>query len=354
MNPRIAVPLFTTIVFSIAMALTGVLMAPEDVWPNVLLAGFFLVGIGLAGGFVVAVHDASNGRWLGPMRRIACSFTRLVLPGSLVVLAAIGFGGSYLYPAFHGHHLDGFKGFWMQRGFFTARAVVYLIAWLLSIRMLRHRRGAPVFLVVFAVTVWLASVDWIMALEEHFASTMFGVYHFAGLVTAGLAAIVIVAVSRSRADSSITSDHIHDAAKMLFAFSTFWMYIWFSQGMLIWYGNLSEETPYYLTRAYGNWGVLFWATVILMWALPFLVLLPESTKRNRTIVTRIAVAVLIGHWLDLYISIVPAGSPEPRLTGWELALALGTFAAVGWAATRAEVVALEQQRPAYVTVTPDV
>lgn len=338
MNPRVAMPLFAVIAFSIATALTGVIVAPGDVWPNILLSGFFMVGIGLAGGFLVAVHDVSNGRWLGPVRRIACSFTRLVLPGSVVVLVAIVFGGAFLYPAFH-EHLGGFKGLWLDRTFFTARAIVYVAAWMMSMQMLRRRRGAAAFIVIFSVTVWLASADWIMSLEPHWASTIFGVYHFAGLFTAGLAAIVIVTVNRSRTDHSITSDHIHDVAKMLFAFSTFWMYIWFSQGMLIWYGNMSEETTYYAARAYGNWGVLFWAVVVLMWGLPFFVLLSEQTKRNRTIVSRIAVAVLIGHWLDLYVSIVPAHAPEPQLTGWDLALALGTFAAVGWAATRQEPLA---------------
>ncbi len=82
-----------------------------------------------------------------------------------------------------------------------------------------------------------------------------------------------------------------------------------------------------------------WAVVVLMWGLPFFVLLSEKTKRNRTIMSRIAVAVLIGHWLDLYVSIVPAHAPEPQLTGWDLALALGAFAAVGWAATRREPLA---------------
>ena len=354
MNPRIAVPLFTVIAFAIAMALTGAVVAPDDVWPNILLSGFFLLGIGLAGGFLVAVHDVSNGRWLGPVRRIACGFTRLVLPGWLVVFAAIVLGWSHLYGD---HHLAGFKALWLDRTFVTARAIIYMLAWLGSLRLLRRvapasspavaaasRRGrraaatvarpAAPYLVIFAFTVWLASVDWIMALEPEWSSTIFGVYHFAGLFTAGLAAIVVVAVNRSRSDAAITSDHLHDLGKLLFAFSTFWMYIWFSQGMLIWYGNLAEETGFYARRAYGNWGVLFWATVVLMWALPFLVLLPENTKRNRTILSRIAVAILIGHWLDLYVAIIPAHTPAPHLTGWELALALGAFAAVGWAGVR--------------------
>ena len=334
MNPRIAVPLFSVVAFAVLMAATGVALAPADVWPNVLLSGFFLAGIGLGSAFVVAVHDASNGRWLGPLRSIACSLTRLILPGSIVVLIAIIGGGSYLYPAFH-EHVEGFKGLWLQRAFFTGRALAYAIIWFFSVRLLKRRRPAT-FLVIFAFTVWLATVDWIMALDAEWASTIFGVYHFAGMVTAALAAILIVAISRSRHDHAITSDHLHDVAKLLFAFSTFWMYIWFSQGMLIWYANLREEIGYYSVRAYGNWGVLFWLVVALMWGLPFFALLSEKTKRNRTIAMRIAVVVLMGHWLDLYVSIVAAHAPEPTLTGWELALGLGTFAMVGWAATRRE------------------
>jgi len=331
MNPRVAIPLFSLIVFSILMMLTGIAVAPDDVWPNVLLSGFFLAGTGLGAAFVVAVHDVSNGRWLGPLRHIACSITRLVMPGSIVVLVAIIGGGAHLYPAFH-EHLQGFKGIWLARTFFTGRALLYAVVWFFSLRLLKARRPAT-FLVIFAFTVWLASVDWIMALEAEWASTIFGVYHFAGMVTAGLAVMLIVAISRSHHDHGITSDHLHDLAKLFFAFSTFWMYIWFSQGMLIWYGNLREEVGYYSVRAYGNWGVLFWLVVALMWGLPFFVLLSEKTKRNRTIAMRIAIVALIGHWLDLYVSIVASHAAEPNLTGWELALGLGTFAAVGWAAT---------------------
>lgn len=345
MNPRIAVPLFAVLAFAAAMALTGVFVAPRDAWPNVLLSGWFLAGLGLGGAFLVAVHDASAGRWLGPVRRIACSLTCLVLPGSAVVLAAILFGGRDLYPAWSEHLVHGgFKAFWLGRAFFTARAIAYVAAWLVSIHFLRRPfgsaqgrlRGAAAFLVVFGITVSLASFDWLMALDPHWASTIFGVYHFAGLFTGALSVVAVMAVVRSRTDPRITSDHIHDVAKLLFAFSTFWMYIWFSQGMLIWYTNMPEEASWYAVRAYGNWGVLFWAVVAIEWGLPFFVLLSEKTKRNRTILLRVAVAVLIGHWLDLYVSIVPAHSPDPHLTGWELALALGAFAAVGWAVTRGE------------------
>jgi hypothetical protein len=334
MNPKIARPLYSAIAFSALVTAAGTVIAPALVWPNVLLTGYFLAGLGLSGAFVVAVHDASSGRWLGAMRSIACGLTNLVLPGSLLVLAAISIGGAELYPAFHPGHVEGFKAIWLERWFFTARAFACVAAWLVSIAILKKGKGAPAYLVVFGITVSLTSFDWIMALEPHWPSTVFAVYHFAGMVTGAFAVMAIVAVSRSRTDPRITIDHIHDVAKLLFAFSTFWMYIWFSQGMLIWYTNIPEETAYYGVRAYGNWGVLFWSVVAIKWVLPFAVLLSAKTKRNRTILLRIAIAVLIGHWLDLYVAIVPAGMPEPALTGWELAAAVGAFAAVGWSVTR--------------------
>ena len=89
-------------------------------------------------------------------------------------------------------------------------------------------------------------------------------------------------MTRSRTDASITSDHIHDVAKLLFAFSTFWMYIWFSQAMLIWYTNMPEEASWYSVRGFGNWGVLMWATVALMWVVLSGVAPGESeTKSDR-------------------------------------------------------------------------
>lgn len=339
MNPRIALPLYTVLAFSASMAIAGLYFAPEHAWPNVLLSGFLLAGLGLGGAFVVAMHDASGGRWLGPMRRIACSVMRLVLPGSIIALIAITIGGGELYPAFH-DHLEGFKGWWLGRIFFTARAFAYVAAWMVSLSFLRRGRGAVAYLVIFSITVSGATFDWIMSLNPHWVSTILAIYHFSGMVTGALAVIAIVAVKQSRRDESITSGHIHDVAKLFFAFSTFWMYIWFSQAMLIWYTNIPEEATFYTIRAYGNWGVLFWAVVVIRWVLPFLALLSEKTKRNRTILRRVAIAALIGHWLDLYVSIVAASHAEPVLTGWELAIAFGTFATIGWAVTRVEAPAV--------------
>ncbi len=150
---------------------------------------------------------------------------------------------------------------------------------------------------VFGVTFTLASVDWVMSLEPLWYSTIFGIYNFAGLFLSGLAAIILVALWLERQGplrNVLNEDHLHDLGKLLFAFSMFWMYIWFSQYMLIWYTNIPEETTYFVRRVHGHWLVLFLVNVVLNWLVPFAVLLRRDTKRHRTTLGRVAVVVLVG------------------------------------------------------------
>jgi hypothetical protein len=164
---------------------------------------------------------------------------------------------------------------------------------------------------VFALTFWLASFDWIMSLEPHWYSTIFGVYHFAGLFTSALALIILIALwmrSRGQLADFITDSHVHDLGKLLFAFCTFWMYIWFSQYMLMWYANIPEESAYYVRRREDAWLTLFYLNVALNWVVPFLALLSRPAKRGRVLAC-VAVTVLLGRWVDLYLMVWPAVVP---------------------------------------------
>ena len=162
-----------------------------------------------------------------------------------------------------------FKHFWLSRPFFLMRAAIYSGIWILFAHAIRQRsrrqdhdgdprwthenfRLSAAFLVLFGITVTLASFDWVMSLEYHWFSTIFGVYNFAGLFQSGLAAIILVALWLERAGplkNVLNEAHLHDLGKLLFAFSVFWAYIWFSQYMLIWYTNIPEETSYFVRRA---------------------------------------------------------------------------------------------------------
>jgi hypothetical protein len=328
-----------------AALLGGLALSPPRAWAGVLLAGLYLLGLGLAGLAFVAIQYASGGTWATVLRRVPEALAGLIpFGGGLVVLAAV-FGGAGLYPWMAGG-MTGFQGVWLQPGFFFARALLYLAAWMtfgaaiLGTSRRQDETGSPAltsrnarlsaaFLPVFGVTVWLSSVDWMQSLEPHWSSTIYGVYGFAGLFLSGLAAITAVTVWLRRSGpfaGLVTREHLHDLGKLLFAFSTFWMYIWFSQFMLIWYGNLPEEGIYYVHRLTGAWAPLFWANVILNWVIPFLVLLPERAKRSETVLLRVAGVVLVGRWLDLYLLIAPSlDGASPRFGIWEAGAIFGAI-----------------------------
>ncbi|MCA1734491.1 MAG: hypothetical protein LC732_12950, partial [Acidobacteria bacterium] len=169
-------------------------------------------------------------------------------------------------------------------------------------------------------------------LEPHWFSTMFGVYRFAGLFSAALAATtiaVIVLRRRGAFGTTVGAAHLHDLGKLMFAFSTFWMYIWFSQYMLIWYGNLSEEAVWFQVRTSYGWGELMGLLVALNWIVPFIVLLPASAKMNENILMRVAVILLAGHWLDLFVQIFPTVRADlPPIGLLELAASFAACVAI--------------------------
>ncbi|HYV35833.1 MAG TPA: hypothetical protein VE988_09035, partial [Gemmataceae bacterium] len=145
--------------------------------------------------------------------------------------------------------------------------------------------------------------------EPEWASTMFGLYSFAGLFLGGLATVTLLAVWKQRAElpnAELAADQLHDLGKLLFAFSTFWVYIWFCQYMLIWFVNIPEETAYYVNRLAGAWQPLFIVNVLLNWVVPFFVLLPRNNKRNAAILQKVCVVLLLGRCLDVYLMILPA------------------------------------------------
>jgi len=239
---------------------------------------------------------------------------------------------------------------WLSLPFFRIRAVIYLVGWLgfswATLRISRQqdadgdpvhtRRStalAAVFLVFFGITFWLASFDWIMSLEPEWYSTIFGFYNFAGAFLSGLAVLTLLLIWLQRSSplkDVIREPHLHDLGKLLFAFSTFWAYLWFSQYMLIWYANLPEETVYYVRRLHGLWQPLFVLNLFLNWVVPFFALLPRMNKQRVGILVRVSVVLLAGRWLDLYLMIVPPLSGgKPRIGIWEIGLAAGLVGGFG-------------------------
>jgi hypothetical protein len=306
-------------------ALAGFAVAPERTWANLLLVSFWLTCMGLAGAFFVALQYACGAGWAVAFRRVPEAMMA-ALPVGAAGLAIVFLAHPALYPWMSHHEGEaGFRAMWLNPPFFLARALLYFVLWFLFsallVRNSRRQDGDPsaiytrrnvrlsmIFLIVFALTFWLASVDWIMSLEPEWASTIFGIYNFAGMFVAGLAAIILLLLYVKRSAplrDFVNEEHLHDLGKLLFAFSTFWMYIFFSQYMLIWYANITEESLYFILRQSGALGVLFIVNVALNWGAPFVILLSSAAKRSPAVLGSMAGLILIGRWLDLYLMIVP-------------------------------------------------
>jgi hypothetical protein len=224
-----------------------------------------------------------------------------------------------------------------------ARMAVMLALWLLLVRGLRqtslqqdddpaparHRRlitYSAVFVLVFAITFALGSVDWLMSLNPRWSSAVFAIYVFAGLVVSGLAALTLITIALRALGplrDVVKPAHLHDLGKLLLAFSTFWAYIWLCQYLLIWYSNLPDEVTFYVRRTGAPWTQLFLLNLFVNWVVPFVVLLPRAAKRSSRVLAAVCVVLLSGHWLDLYLLIMPETWNGPMAGPLEAMIPLG-------------------------------
>ena len=345
-----------------AVALAGLLLQPAEGWAGILTAALFGITLALGGALFVAIQAAVGARWWLPLHSVASTLAR-TLPAPCVALTlCLLFGLQELYPwarpgAMEASHLLQKKQAWLNVPWFLARAVVVLVLWFVLIGALHQRlaafarlpsaetgrrlgRFAVGFLIVYAITSSVASWDWAMSLEPEWFSTMYSVYVFAGTFLGGIAAVTLLSLMLDRAgllDARLAPGTLHDLGKLLFAFATFWAYIWFCQYMLIWYSNLPEETGHYSARLAGGWSTLFYLNPILNWVVPFVVLLSAGAKRHAPTLAQVATIVLLGRWLDTYLLVAPATSSAAGLPVAAVAASAAVLGGMGmlWRRIRA-------------------
>jgi hypothetical protein len=293
----------------------------------------FFLSLSLGGLFFVALQHASRAGWSVAVRRVAeilAANTLLMALLFLPILVPLLFGSSVLYKwldpdVVRADAILAGKSAYLNLPFFVTRAVAFFAVWgalvwyfwrrsleqdetgdaSLTLRMERVSYPA---LLVFAVTITFAAVDWIMSLTPHWYSTIFGVYYFSGAVVGCLAAVILILTGLQRTGrllESVTVEHYHELGKLLFAFTIFWGYIAFSQYLLIWYANIPEETTWYLPRQRGGWVAV---SLILLFGhllIPFVGLISREAKRRPAILAFWAAWLLVMHWLDVHYLIMP-------------------------------------------------
>lgn len=327
----------------------GTARTPADVLPAYAVAWLFFLSLALGALFFVLFHFATRAGWSVSIRRWA-EHVMATIPVLALLAIPLGQRLDVIYPWARGERstaaMPDFQDTYLQPGFFLARAAAYLALWSVMAWWFRRgsllqdesgdpavtrrlQRASPPAIVLLAVTVTLAALDWIMSAQHGWYSTMFGVYYFAGCIVGFLALLAVaLAFLRERQVSgyAIHPGHLHDVGKLLFGFTCFWAYIAFSQFMLIWYANLPEETIYYGVRLEPGW---IWVSRLLAvghFIVPFFVLLSEDLKRTPRLLGAAGLWMLAMHYLDLYWLVLPAlrAGAAPQ---W---VDLGTVAGVGF------------------------
>ena len=290
----------------------------------------FVFWMTLSGGcmFFVMMHYAMNATWSVVMRRIAETAMSLI-PLVCLFYIPLYFGMDVLYEWTH-HSM---KQPYLSKTFFTLRTVFYFSLWsFFSYKLYHHsinykssdslivlRKLSGVGTVVFALTISFAAFDWLMTLDPHWYSTMFGVYIFSGSFLVSIAFITIILIylrSQGVLSSEVNIEHYHDLGRIMFGFTVFWAYIAGFQYYLIWYANLPEEIEWYLARSHGTWMNLSMFLVYGHFVIPFLILLFNKAKRVLSLMAFLSILVLFMHWIDLYWNVLPNLHPDTIVFNW--------------------------------------
>ncbi len=302
---------------------------PTRTWVNVLLNNVYFVMLSASALFYMCIQGISHASWMAPYRRLTESMTKF-LPVGLVLMLAMYFGIHSIYEWSHvdivanDKILQG-KAPFLNEGFFMVRIVIIFASWILFSTILRNfskkqdeeysedlnrriLKWSAIGTAVFSVMICLAAFDWMMSIEPHWFSTIYGVYVFAGAFVTTAAFLTLsnlFLLKKGYFKGIVTEDHLHDLGKLMFGFSVFWAYIWVSQYLLIWYSNIPEETEYYLLRGHHGFKPFFWVTLFFNFIFPFFALMTRAAKRNKKRLKLVAVVLILGHWIDLYVMIAP-------------------------------------------------
>ena len=323
------------------------------IFSNLLIDGFYFFAIALGALFFLALQYATETGWWVAIKRVIEGVASYVVVGIIVLLALFGVltlmdGG---YTDVHGHHLGHIYS-WMDpeivkhddiiagkqpfltKTFFWVVTAVYFATYFLFFRGFRKRslaedmeggtkihfknfNRAALFLVLFGYFSSTSSWHWIMSIDAHWFSTLYGWYVFGGMWCTGMTTIMLVILYLKKVGhlQQVNDSHIHDVGKWIFATSFLWSYLFFSQFMLYWYANIPEEVAYYDFRI-ENYKFTYWAMFSVNFIIPMLILMSREAKRHVGILSVVCVIILLGHWTDVYMLITPGTMGEYGCIGF--------------------------------------
>ncbi len=313
-------------------------------WAALYVAAFFFFMIALGTLMFYAIQRAAQAGWPILLFRVMEGITAYLVPGSIIIyvfLVLTGLHANHLFvwmdaeTVAHDEIIQGKVGY-LNVPFFLIRAAIYLLGWnayrYFSRKFSLAQDAAPagdisnhkknfrisaVFLVFFFVTESMMSWDWIMSLDPHWFSTLFGWYVLASMLVTSVTVIALVSIYLKSKGylPKVNDSHLHDLAKFMFGLSVFWTYLWFSQFMLIWYSNIPEEVTYFLTRI-DDYNLPFFGMVVMNFVFPLLILMSSDYKRSNWIIVMAGIIIVLGHYIDIFNMIMPATVGDQWFIGW--------------------------------------
>ena len=326
---------------ALIICVIGALFSPDQFFRSYLFSYLFYLGMTLGSMALVMLQYLSGGSWGIVIRRITESATRTI-PLLAFLFLPILIGIPKLYSWSHDEVVKAdpllqHKHLYLNVPFFIVRVLIYFVGWWIFAHFLnkwsreqdtggsdpRGRRlqllSGP-GLIFYALSVTFASVDWVMSLEPHWYSTIFGLLFVAGQGLSALslciAFMVILSDEGGPLEGVIGPSHLHDIGKLLLTFTMLWAYFSFSQFLIIWSGNLVDEIPWYMERLKGGWGWIGLLLVVFHFAFPFAMLLSQSLKRAGHKLIRIAALVIVMRFVDLFWIVAPASSQGGFRVHW--------------------------------------
>ncbi|KGO88023.1 quinol:cytochrome C oxidoreductase [Flavobacterium rivuli WB 3.3-2 = DSM 21788] len=301
-------------------------------WAALYVAAIFFMLISLGVLAFYAIQNVAQAGWSPVLFRVMEGITSYLLPGSIVVFVLLVLGVLQFHHLFiwmdpavvAEDHLIKAKSGYLNGTFTLIRAVIFFGGWILYRQYSRKQslaqdeatdnlaykksfKAAAGFLAFFIVTESIMSWDWIMSVDPHWYSTLFGWYVFASFFVSGITTIALVTLYLKSKGylEYVNTSHIHDLAKFMFGISVFWTYLWFSQFMLMWYADMPEEVVYFKMRI-DNYNLPFFGMVVMNFVFPILILVNTDFKRLSWIVVMAGIVILCGHYVDFFNMIMPA------------------------------------------------
>lgn len=335
--------------------LVGAFIQPKDFLPGYLVGFLFWTGMSLGSIGLALLHHLAGGSWALPLRRpFEAAGSIIALMAVFFVPVVLGIKGLYIWtdPEVLAHHADiAHKTPFLNVSFFTGRAVFYFVFWIAAAYMVAawsraqdqrsddgpsrrlHAVAGPLTVLMF-LTASFAAFDWVMSLDPDWYSTIYGAMFVIGEILSALALTTIVAIRLAAYEPLkrfATAERLNDVGNLLLSFTMLWAYMSFSQYLIIWLGNISEEAVWYLRRTEGLWGAVALFLIAFQFFAPFFALLSRQNKRRAEWVLPVAVWIIGMRIIELAWLVLPARAVigEPRFPWWSLPWVVASVVGIG-------------------------